>query len=106
MIIDSIETMNESYKIIMENENIAYNYEVLNDIRGKINAEDRNRLMKIVMASREDSGIGVVAANAMTILNYCGESFQDLDLRGVKVVGADLTSAVLMGANLEGSDLR
>eukprot|EP00741_Cyanophora_paradoxa_P024982 tig00000334_g24114.t2 len=66
--------------------------------------EFRQRLLRLVEASRTDGSV-VAAANALTILNYAGQSFAGCDLRGIRVPGAGLQRVEAAGADLRGADL-
>ncbi|MCD6056434.1 MAG: Myosin heavy-chain kinase, partial [Gammaproteobacteria bacterium] len=65
----------------------------------------KEALNKILLASKEISGLSIAAANAITILNYAGVDFSGRDLSEVQIPGADLTSGIFYGTNLSGANL-
>jgi WD40 repeat protein len=70
-------------------------------------AEDlKEYLFDIIYKSREHEKWTISAANAITILNTAGVSFAGMDLRKIRIRGADLTGAVLDYTDLRGADLR
>lgn len=81
---------------------------VLSRLAERVTASDerfRGLLGDIVMASKERSGLGIAAANAMTVLNRAGVSFSGVDCRDVQIAGADMRSANCFGADFRGADL-
>ncbi|GJJ78703.1 hypothetical protein EMPS_11062 [Entomortierella parvispora] len=69
------------------------------------------QLQDIIRLSKKDSRLSQAASNAITILVQAGVRFDEADLRGVQIPGADLSngrfdSAQLQGANLTGVSLR
>ncbi|KAG9063981.1 WD repeats region domain-containing protein [Linnemannia hyalina] len=65
----------------------------------------KERLLDIVEDSKTDTEAGQVAANAMTILVKAGVRFNGVDLRRIRIPGADLRGGQFDSANLEGADL-
>ncbi|KAF9538050.1 WD_REPEATS_REGION domain-containing protein [Mortierella hygrophila] len=65
----------------------------------------KERLLAIVVDSKTDAETGQVAANAMTILVKAGVRFNGVDLRRIRIPGADLRGGQFDSANLEGADL-
>ncbi|GAM52742.1 hypothetical protein EBME_1205 [bacterium endosymbiont of Mortierella elongata FMR23-6] len=62
-------------------------------------------LLGWVKASKAQDGIEKAAANALTILVKAGGQFNGLDLRKIKVPGADLRYGIFDSAQLQGADL-
>jgi WD40 repeat protein/tetratricopeptide (TPR) repeat protein len=63
------------------------------------------KLLDIVLKTREDREIGIAGANAITILNAARFCFSGLDLSETKVSGANLTEAIMDGTILRKADL-
>ncbi|CAO3567585.1 unnamed protein product [Mortierella alpina] len=71
----------------------------------------KRHLHHIIELSKTDANSSQAAANAITILVRAGVTFNESDLRGVQIPGADLSggqfdSAQLQGANLCDTNLR
>ncbi len=66
----------------------------------------KEQLLAIIERSKTDPTVRKAAANAMTILVRAGVQFNGVDLKGIKVPGADLSFGVFDSAQLQGSDLR
>ncbi|KAF8978564.1 hypothetical protein BGZ46_006350, partial [Entomortierella lignicola] len=66
----------------------------------------KDQLLAIIERSKTNKGARIAAANAMTILVRAGVQFNKVDLRGVKIPGADLSNGVFDSSDLEGADLR
>ncbi|KAG0021100.1 hypothetical protein BGZ80_003033 [Entomortierella chlamydospora] len=66
----------------------------------------KDQLRAIVLLSKTDESVCIAAANAITILVRAGVQFNRVDLRGIKIPGADLRFGVFDSALLEGADLR
>ena len=66
----------------------------------------KERLYRILKASKRIQNIHIAAANAITILNASGESFADKNLQGIDIRGALLTHAFMPRANLSRANLQ
>ncbi|KAF9339610.1 hypothetical protein BGZ91_005354, partial [Linnemannia elongata] len=67
----------------------------------------KEQLVATVRESRSNKGIDqTLAANTMTILVRSGMRFNGADLRGIKIMGANLTGGEFDFADLRDSDLR
>ncbi|KAF9949526.1 hypothetical protein BGZ70_001722 [Mortierella alpina] len=71
----------------------------------------KQQLHQIIELSKADANASQAAANAITILVRAGVTFNEADLRGIQIPGADLSggqfdSAQLQGANLCDTNLR
>ncbi|KAF9929352.1 hypothetical protein BGZ67_006388, partial [Mortierella alpina] len=69
------------------------------------------QLQRIIELSKTDASASQAAASAITILIRAGATFNEADLRGIQIPGADLSggefdSAQLQGANLSDTNLR
>ncbi|CAO3570797.1 unnamed protein product [Mortierella alpina] len=77
----------------------------------KRDADFKQRLHQIIELSKTDGTASRAAANAITTLVRAGVTFNEADLRGIQIPGADLSggqfdSARLQGADLSGTNLR
>ncbi|KAG0037120.1 Dip2/Utp12 protein, partial [Gryganskiella cystojenkinii] len=66
----------------------------------------KDQLFGFIEASKTDKKWRIAAANAITILTRAGVNLSRLDLRGIQVPGADMSSGVFDSAQLQGADLR
>ncbi len=66
----------------------------------------KEQLHAVIERSKTDSTVRKAAANAMTILMRAGVTFNEADLAGIQIPGADLSYGVLDSAQLQGADLR
>ncbi|KAF9437908.1 hypothetical protein BGZ76_010619 [Entomortierella beljakovae] len=66
----------------------------------------KNQLMAAIEMSKVNKSASIAAANAITILVKAGVQFNSVDLRGVRIPGADLNFGVFDSARLDGADLR
>ncbi|GJJ68678.1 hypothetical protein EMPS_01024 [Entomortierella parvispora] len=64
-----------------------------------------NQLHDIIHLSKTDRGVSKAAANAITILVRAGIRFHGVDLRGIRVPGADLSYGQFDSAQLQGADM-
>ncbi|WP_284271879.1 NACHT and WD40 repeat domain-containing protein, partial [Mycoavidus cysteinexigens] len=62
-------------------------------------------LLAWIQASKQTDSVSQGAANAITILVKAGIQLNGLDLKGIRIPGADLSFGVLDSAQLQGSDL-
>ncbi len=62
-------------------------------------------LLAWIKASTGQGSVSVAAANAITILVQAGVQFNELDLKGIQIPGADLSFGVFDSAQLQGADL-
>ncbi len=69
-------------------------------------AELKAALLSLVERSKEEAEFEVGAANAMTVLVRAEVQFNECDLKGIKIPGADLSFGVFDSAQLQGADLR
>ncbi|CAL5993880.1 Pentapeptide_repeats-containing protein [Hexamita inflata] len=67
--------------------------------------EFKQQLYKVIELSKINSKVSIAAANAITILNYINESFQNADFRNIKIPGANLGLAMMQNIDLRGADL-
>ena len=65
----------------------------------------KDQLFKLVEASRQDEGMAVAAANAITVLNLARVSFAGRDLAKIRIPGANLAQANFDHADLSHADL-
>ncbi|CAL6095250.1 Pentapeptide_repeats-containing protein [Hexamita inflata] len=63
------------------------------------------QLYKIIQLSKTSEKVSIAAANAITILNYSNYSFQKADFKNIKIPGANLSLAMMEGADLRGANL-
>ncbi|KAG0043057.1 hypothetical protein BGZ83_011888, partial [Gryganskiella cystojenkinii] len=66
----------------------------------------REQLLAYIEASKKDKKWRLAAANAITILVRAGHHFLAMDLRGIKIPGADLAHSVFDSVDLRDADLR
>lgn len=104
----------------LNKENLQLSPEVLSFLAERAKTEDlfKKTLFSIIEQSKYESSVWRAAANAITILNYANVSFSGRDCRRIRIGGledesdpesgwgADLTSALLGGTNLQEADLR
>ncbi len=62
-------------------------------------------LLAWIKASTSQNSVSIAAANAITILIKAGVEFNEADLKGVQIPGADLSFGVFDSAQLQGADL-
>ncbi len=62
-------------------------------------------LLAWIKASTSQNSVSIAAANAITILVQAGVQFNELDLKGIQIPGADLSFGVFDSAQLQGADL-
>ncbi|WP_284269931.1 NACHT and WD40 repeat domain-containing protein, partial [Mycoavidus cysteinexigens] len=62
-------------------------------------------LLAWIKASTSQKSVHKAAANAITILIKAGVQFNELDLKGIQIPGADLSFGVFDSAQLQGADL-
>ncbi|KAK3836270.1 MAG: hypothetical protein J3R72DRAFT_202615 [Linnemannia gamsii] len=74
--------------------------------RVKSNPDFEQQLRSIVDLSKTDASAIIAATNAITILVKAGVNFNSVDLRGVKIPGADLSDGQFDSAQFQGADLR
>ncbi|KAG0015959.1 hypothetical protein BGZ80_009516 [Entomortierella chlamydospora] len=65
----------------------------------------KDQLLSVIERSKTDKTARIAAANAITILVRAGVQFNEADLRGIQIPGADLSYGVFDSAQLEGADL-
>ncbi|KAG0001787.1 hypothetical protein BGZ80_006117, partial [Entomortierella chlamydospora] len=66
----------------------------------------KEQLLAIIERSKTEKTARIAAANAITVLVRAGVQFTGMDLRGIKVPGADLSYGMFDSARLDGADLR
>ncbi|KAG0045796.1 hypothetical protein BGZ83_008991 [Gryganskiella cystojenkinii] len=66
----------------------------------------KGHLSAIIHLSKTDHQVSHAAANAITILVQAGVRFSGQDLRGIQVLGADLSFGIFDHADLQGANLR
>ncbi len=66
----------------------------------------KQQLLAIIERSKTDTGVRQAAANAITILVKAGVPFNQADLKGIQIPGADLSFGLFDSAQLQGADLR
>ncbi len=66
----------------------------------------KKQLLAIIERSKTNAGVRQAAANAMTILVKAGVQFDEADLKGIQIPGADLSYGAFDSAQLQGADLR
>jgi WD40 repeat protein len=94
--LNSVELM-ERYKVL------DFIKEIMNECTKEDKQPIQESLFRIVRL--RDPKFGLASSNAISILNYCGKSFYNQDLRGIYIKKANLRYASLINANLNGSDL-
>lgn len=62
-------------------------------------------LSDLIIKSREVAGLGIAAANAITLLTRLGTNFSGKDLSEVQISGADLRGGKFHGTNFTGANL-
>ncbi|KAG0294980.1 hypothetical protein BGZ96_000118 [Linnemannia gamsii] len=65
----------------------------------------KNQLLDIIESSKTDDKKNHAAANAITILVKAGVRFNNVDLKGICIPGADLTGGQFDSAQLQGADM-
>ncbi|UUM22299.1 NACHT domain-containing protein [Mycoavidus sp. SF9855] len=65
----------------------------------------KKRLLGIIERSKTDAGVRQTATNAMTILVRAGVQFNGVDLKGIRIPGADLSHGLFDHTQFEGADL-
>ncbi|KAF9180813.1 hypothetical protein BGZ51_005886 [Haplosporangium sp. Z 767] len=66
----------------------------------------KQQLLAFIESSKMDNKWRLAAANAITILVRAGVQFIGMDLKYIKIPGADLSHGVFDSAQLQGADLR
>ncbi|KAF9352777.1 hypothetical protein BGX26_009447, partial [Mortierella sp. AD094] len=66
----------------------------------------KDQLHAVIQESKTDKKWRIAAANAITLLVKAGVQFNQADLRGIQIPGADISNGVFDSAQLQGSDLR
>ncbi|KAG0253911.1 hypothetical protein BG011_006095 [Mortierella polycephala] len=66
----------------------------------------KQQLLTFIESSKTDNKWRLAAANAITILVRAGVQFIGMDLKRIKIPGADLSHGVFDSAQLQGADLR
>ncbi|KAG0013694.1 hypothetical protein BGZ80_010914, partial [Entomortierella chlamydospora] len=66
----------------------------------------KEQLLSVIERSKTEVTVRIAAANAITILVRAGFQFIGMDLRGIRVPGADLSFGMFDSAQLQGADLR
>ncbi|MGI9214508.1 MAG: pentapeptide repeat-containing protein, partial [Gammaproteobacteria bacterium] len=64
-----------------------------------------NRLFIIIKKSKTDNNLSTAAANAITLLNAAKVPFSKIDLSGIHIPGANLSSGIFDGTNFENANL-
>ncbi|CAG9332298.1 unnamed protein product [Blepharisma stoltei] len=96
-------TLNRSY---MNKINFADYKEILRACKVLITEEHQIKLFSIILQSREHKNLKFAASNAMTVLNYSKYEFINKDLSSIEIEGADLSEALIINSNFQGSNLR
>ncbi|KAG0268735.1 hypothetical protein BGZ95_002326, partial [Linnemannia exigua] len=65
----------------------------------------KRHLLTLIELSKSDSQASQAASNAITILTRASMRFNGMDLRGIRIPGADLTAAQFDSAQLQDSNL-
>ncbi|KAG0293936.1 hypothetical protein BGZ96_002050, partial [Linnemannia gamsii] len=65
----------------------------------------KQRLFQFIEQSKVDIQVSQAASNAITTLVRASVSFEGMDLRGVRIAGADLSRGMFNSAQLQGADL-
>ena len=65
----------------------------------------KRRLFQIIEYSKQTPAIQIAAANAISALNAADIPFSGMDLRKIRVPGANLDHAIMDGTQLQGADL-
>ncbi|KAG0316175.1 WD_REPEATS_REGION domain-containing protein [Linnemannia gamsii] len=73
--------------------------------RVRLGSCSKQELRALIEQSKTDERAACAAANAITILVKSGISFNNADLRGIRVPGADLSGGHFDSANLQQTDL-
>ncbi|BBI17726.1 pentapeptide repeat-containing protein [Neochlamydia sp. S13] len=71
-----------------------------------LNLERIKIFQGIIKGTRTHPEWSIAAANAITVLNQAGVSFDNKNLEDIKISGADLTNVVFRRTRLRGADLR
>ncbi|KAG0299872.1 hypothetical protein BGZ97_003498 [Linnemannia gamsii] len=74
--------------------------------RVKLDAAFEQQLRSLIDQSKTDESATIAATNAITILVRADMSFHGVDLRGVKIPGADLSDGQFDSTQFQGADLR
>jgi len=73
--------------------------------RASHSTEKETSLMSLIEHSRQPDFPITASSNAITVLNAARVSFSGRDLHDIRIIGADLTGAILDNTNLENTDL-
>ncbi|KAF9909822.1 hypothetical protein EC991_007993 [Linnemannia zychae] len=73
--------------------------------RVEMDASFKAQLLSALEDSKKDSKAGVAASNAISILVKAEERFNGIDLRGIRIPGADLCRGEFDSVDMEGADL-
>ncbi|KAG0258233.1 WD_REPEATS_REGION domain-containing protein [Linnemannia exigua] len=74
--------------------------------RVKLNPSFEQQLLCIINQSKTDASAAIAAANAITILVRAGIRFNGVDLRNVKISGADISGGQFDCGRFQGADLK
>ncbi|CAG9334167.1 unnamed protein product [Blepharisma stoltei] len=85
---------------------ISSKYEMSSFLKEFLTDEAKEILFYILNLSKSHKSVATAASNSITILNWSGFSFLDLDLRGINIPFADLSNVSLINIDFEGSDLQ
>ncbi|KAF9934216.1 hypothetical protein FBU30_002909 [Linnemannia zychae] len=95
------------YDIIKESSIIHFLSERISEGRENKNQDFENRLWNIIEESknRDSKEHAVAAANAITILVKAGVRFNGMDLKGIRIPGADLSNGEFDSTQFQDADL-
>ena len=83
-------------------------YSLLQFLEERVQQEPvfKQQLLTYIEHSKKDKKWRIAAANAITILVRSGVQFNNADLKGIRIPGADLSHGSFDSADLQGADLR
>ncbi|KAG0006803.1 hypothetical protein BGZ65_003452 [Modicella reniformis] len=83
-------------------------YSVMQFLSERVQQEPifKQQLLTFIENSKTDQKWRTAAANAITILVRAGVQFNEADLKGIRIPGADLSHGVFDSAEFQGADLR
>ncbi len=81
---------------------------IISFLAEKVIADDafKKNLYQVIEYSKQEAVIATASSNAITILNTAREDFTNKNFSGVRIPGANLTSALCSGTNFSNADCR
>ncbi len=65
----------------------------------------KKKLFEVIELSKKDERYAVCAANSITVLARARTAFSDIDFRGIRIPGANISYGILDNTQLQGADL-